>query len=119
MSNTDDFADELRRQQIEHLTTDCTDKPWHYNRGIQTTDYICSWGMDFCEGNIVKYITRWKYKDGLEDLKKARWYIDKLIADIEKSQSKAFEKSQSKASEKSQSKAFDQSTYISQNDYIL
>jgi hypothetical protein len=50
--------------------------------------------MDFCEGNIVKYVTRWKYKDGLDDLKKARWYVNKLISDLEKSQSNVVEKSQ-------------------------
>jgi len=107
MSNNSNFADELRRQQTEHLIADRIDKPLHYNRGIQTTDYICSWGMDFCEGNIVKYVTRWKYKDGLDDLKKARWYVNKLISDLEKSQSNTSEKSQSNVVEKSQ------------NDYIL
>ena len=59
--------------------------------------------MSFVEGNIVKYVTRWKYKDGVDDLKKARWYINKLINDAEKSQSKGSEKSQSKGYEKSQS----------------
>ena len=42
--------------------------PIHYNRGIETTDYICSWDMDFCEGNVVKYVTRWKDKDGVDAL---------------------------------------------------
>ena len=35
--------------------------------------------MDFLEGNIVKYISRYKYKNGIEDLQKARTYLDKLI----------------------------------------
>lgn len=33
----------------------------------------------FCIGNVLKYVTRYKLKNGLEDLKKARWYLDKII----------------------------------------
>ena len=40
--------------------------------------------MGFAEGNIVKYVTRYKDKNGVEDLKKARWYINKLIEIEEK-----------------------------------
>jgi len=32
---------------------------------------------------VIKYITRYKYKNGLEDVKKARWYINKLIMEVE------------------------------------
>jgi len=53
--------------------------PEHYNKGIETTNYIFSWDMDFAEGNIVKYITRYKFKNGVEDLKKAKWYLEYLI----------------------------------------
>jgi len=35
--------------------------------------------MGFLEGNIVKYIARYKHKNGLEDLKKAEWYLQRLI----------------------------------------
>lgn len=54
-------------------------KPKHYNLGIETIDYINSWGMGYMEGNIIKYITRYKYKNGLEDLEKAMEYLEKLI----------------------------------------
>ena len=57
--------------------------PPHYNKGIETTDYICSWDMDFCEGNVIKYVTRYKYKHGLNDLHKAKWYLEKLIKENE------------------------------------
>jgi len=57
--------------------------PPHYNKGIETTDYICSWDMDFCEGNVIKYVTRYKYKHGLNDLRKAKWYLEKLIKENE------------------------------------
>jgi hypothetical protein len=46
---------------------------------IQPIDYITKNGLGFCEGNVVKYITRWRKKGGVEDLKKARHYIDLLI----------------------------------------
>lgn len=59
-------------------------KPKHYNLGIETIDYINSWNMGYMEGNIIKYITRYKYKNGLEDLKKAQDYIEKLIKVVEK-----------------------------------
>jgi hypothetical protein len=35
--------------------------------------------MSFVEGNIIKYVTRYKEKSGIQDLRKARWYLDKLI----------------------------------------
>jgi hypothetical protein len=50
---------------------------------IQPWDYIISNGLDWCEGNIVKYVTRWKRKDKLKDLYKARQYMDKLILTAE------------------------------------
>lgn len=52
----------------------------HYkNKGIQPIEYIMSNGLDFCEGNVVKYVSRWRDKNGLDDLLKARHYIDFLI----------------------------------------
>lgn len=54
--------------------------PQHYRNGkIQPWDFIVSNDMGFLEGNIVKYVTRYKYKNGLEDLMKAKTYLDKLI----------------------------------------
>jgi hypothetical protein len=53
--------------------------PKHYNRGIEMWDYAHSHNLDFFEGNIVKYVTRWKEKNGVEDLHKAKQYLDKLI----------------------------------------
>ena len=58
------------------------DKPKHYNQGnIQTIDIIEDMGdgPSFCRGNIIKYVSRYQYKNGVEDLKKARWYLDRLI----------------------------------------
>ena len=52
----------------------------HYkNKAIQPVEYIHANGMGFCEGNVVKYISRWKEKGGVKDLEKARHYLDILI----------------------------------------
>lgn len=36
-----------------------------------------------CTANVIKYLWRWKFKNGLEDLKKAKWYLDRLIKEVE------------------------------------
>ena len=46
---------------------------------IQTWDYIVANNIGYLEGNVIKYVSRYKSKNGLEDLKKARHYLDKLI----------------------------------------
>ena len=52
----------------------------HYKKkAIQPWDYIAANGIGFLDGNAIKYLTRWRDKNGVEDLKKARHYIDKLI----------------------------------------
>jgi hypothetical protein len=37
----------------------------------------------YLQGNIMKYLWRYRYKNGTEDLKKARWYLDRLITEVE------------------------------------
>lgn len=62
------------------LEDNIIDHPTHYTQGnIEVTDFIIDQKFNFLEGAIVKYICRYKYKNGLEDLKKARWYLNKLI----------------------------------------
>jgi hypothetical protein len=52
----------------------------HYkNKSIQPWDYIVANELGYLEGNIVKYVSRWKDKGGIDDLRKARHYLDKLI----------------------------------------
>lgn len=64
------------------------DHPDHYNTGkIEVIDFIKDLGMaeDFCVGNAIKYISRYKHKDNpLEDIKKAVWYLNYLIEILEK-----------------------------------
>ena len=52
----------------------------HYKRqGIQPWDYIAANQLDFFQGNIIKYVTRWKFKDGISDLLKAKHVLEKYI----------------------------------------
>ena len=54
--------------------------PKHYTNGdIEPIDYINGNQMDYLEGNIIKYISRYKFKNGVEDLEKARFYLNMLI----------------------------------------
>ena len=52
----------------------------HYkNKAIQPWDYIASNNIGYLEGNVVKYVSRWKEKGGVQDLEKAMHYLTKLI----------------------------------------
>jgi len=52
----------------------------HYaDHAIQPVEFIHTNGLGFCEGNCIKYLCRWEAKGGLQDLEKARHYIDMLI----------------------------------------
>lgn len=51
----------------------------HYESTIQPIDYIFANNLGFCEGNAIKYLTRWQKKGGVEDLRKAKHYIEMLI----------------------------------------
>jgi hypothetical protein len=54
-------------------------RPKYYKLKIEPISYILENGLPFCEGNVVKYISRWKQKDGIKDLYKAKQYIEFLI----------------------------------------
>jgi len=57
----------------------------HYkDNTIQVWDAIHDWGLGYFSGNVIKYVARHQKKNGLEDLKKARHYLDKLISIAEK-----------------------------------
>lgn len=51
----------------------------HYQKPIQPWDYITLNRLGYLEGNIIKYVTRYKEKNGLQDLYKAKHYLEKLI----------------------------------------
>lgn len=57
----------------------------HYkDMKIQPTEFIMANGLGFAEGNVIKYVSRYKNKNGVQDLKKARHYLDMLIEQEEK-----------------------------------
>jgi len=52
----------------------------HYkDKTVQPWDYIAANNLGYFEGNVVRYISRWKDKGGVDDLRKAKHYIEKLI----------------------------------------
>lgn len=55
----------------------------HYKKAIQPWDIIHVWGLGYWRGNILKYVLRAPYKNGKEDLEKARHYLDYLIDNYE------------------------------------
>ena len=69
---------------------DLVNHPDHYTQGkIECIEAIEAATTELtgieavCTGNAIKYLWRWKSKNGLEDLKKARWYLDHLIQEVE------------------------------------
>lgn len=77
-SALDDIEEDLPKEQVDH--------PLHYggeNNPYEAIKVIEAWNLGFCLGNTVKYIARAGRKDAkktIEDLEKARWYLDRYIA---------------------------------------
>jgi len=68
---------------------DLINTPPHYTKWwIEPIDFSISNDLSFCEGNVVKYITRYKHKNWIEDLKKCQFYINKIIEGYEKTKGK-------------------------------
>lgn len=71
---------------------DMVNHPKHYKakNGLEVIDVIEAFTANLSgyeathTGNVIKYICRWKEKNGLEDLRKAQWYLNRLIENIEK-----------------------------------
>jgi hypothetical protein len=83
-------ADELEPAPTvkECLTVDNVNHPPHYNQGgIECIEAIKaatgSGFVKYCTGNVIKYLWRYDNKGGLEDLKKAAWYLDRAIKEME------------------------------------
>ena len=51
----------------------------HYKRAIQPWEIIDEWELCYYSGNVLKYLLRYKYKNGVEDLEKAKHYLEYLI----------------------------------------
>jgi len=79
------LAEEYERSKKE----DNVNHPSHYTQGaIECIDAIKEatkglFGIEaVCTANIIKYVWRWKFKNGLEDLDKASWYLDRLKQEV-------------------------------------
>jgi hypothetical protein len=51
----------------------------HYDKPIQPAEFIHANGLNYFEGNVVKYVSRWREKGGVADLEKAKHYLEMLI----------------------------------------
>lgn len=84
----EELKQELYSENVEtRLAEDLVNHPEHYKakNGLEAIDMIAAFteglqGMEaVCTANALKYLCRWHKKNGVEDLKKAKWYIDYLI----------------------------------------
>jgi hypothetical protein len=79
------FSPDSSGPDLDCVGIDAVNAPKHYVSGkIECIDYIQDRlspeaFAGFLEANITKYLHRWRDKDGVEDLRKARWYLDRLI----------------------------------------
>ena len=81
--------DEVTRKLRKDKTYgDDVDSPFHYNNGnIECIDAIQAASTKeefegYVRANVLKYVWRFRYKDKIKDLRKARWYLDKLIESL-------------------------------------
>jgi hypothetical protein len=84
------LMDEFYTTKISNTKTDMVNSPPHYNKaGIECIDAIRAATGDgyeyYLQGNIMKYLWRYRYKNGVEDLQKAQWYLDKLVEECNES----------------------------------
>jgi|TARA_R100000030_G_scaffold96810_1_gene85268 hypothetical protein len=87
-----EVEEKSKEQTVKYLSgkkEDMVNHPPHYNKaGIETIDAIRAMTDDgfeyYLQGNIMKYLWRYRYKNGAEDLKKAQWYLTELIDVVEK-----------------------------------
>jgi hypothetical protein len=89
------FKDDIEKELIEEMNkqpiivSDSVNHPSHYTHGkIETIDKIEDvLGLEgfqaYCVGNAIKYLDRYKLKNGFEDIKKAEWYLNRLIKNME------------------------------------
>lgn len=89
VSNPTDDMTEYVEKYLEGVKTDPVNRPAHYTSGgIECIDAMqAAFGVeavkDFCLCNAFKYLWRHRSKNGVEDLKKCRWYLNRLIREME------------------------------------
>lgn len=77
-------AQTIEEHEVKAIKEDVINHPSHYTRGkIEVIDFIEDQQLPYHLGNVIKYIARAGHKgDKLEDLKKARWYLDRYINEV-------------------------------------
>lgn len=80
------MAKTTTKKRKEKLFGDMVNSPAHYTYGgVETIDFIEAKQLDYHCGNVIKYVSRAGRKgERLEDLRKARWYLDRAISRLEK-----------------------------------
>ena len=79
-SDHSDHYGKIIDEEVEKSKEDNINHPKHYVQGdIEPIDFINANKLDYLEGNIVKYVSRYKFKNGIEDLLKAQFYINMLV----------------------------------------
>ena len=72
----------MEKEQVNH--------PSHYQQGIEPIELIESWDLNFNLGNVIKYTLRAPYKENMiQDLEKAKWYLEREIIRLKKEETKA------------------------------
>jgi hypothetical protein len=76
----------LSESMLRQASHDPVDRPAHYTRGrIEVLDFILDQGLPYLAGHVVRYVCRYRFKGKpLEDLKKARFYLERLIEQEER-----------------------------------
>jgi hypothetical protein len=79
---------EYMKMRAQEVKEDMVNNPPHYNKaGIETIEAIQAMTgngfQSYLQGNILKYLWRYQYKNGIEDLKKAQWYLNRLISEVD------------------------------------
>ncbi len=99
MSRYEDYMKTMMQQEELRMAqankqTDMVNSPPHYNQqGIECVDAIHAATDDgfqyYLQGNVMKYLWRYRYKNGIEDLKKANWYLELLMETIDNGDKKS------------------------------
>ncbi|MBI5449356.1 DUF3310 domain-containing protein [Candidatus Gottesmanbacteria bacterium] len=83
----DNVTDQTANQSeiAKEIVADLINHPPHYTKGkIEVIDFIADQQMGYLDGNIIKYVARYRHKgSAVDDLKKAKWYLEKLIEQAE------------------------------------
>ncbi len=79
---------------VQQQDADMVNHPPHYNKyGVECIEALrsaCGEGFEYyLQGNVMKYLWRYRYKNGIEDLKKANWYLELLMETIDNGDKKS------------------------------